>query len=445
MDISGCLAPTSGRATFTVVGQQGMKGSRGPVGPQGPKGERGWRGQKGEKGVKGEEGIGLQGHVGPPGPIGPRGYPGPDGPHGPSGPPGPPGHRGRQGLPGVSVVNLTEAQYKQIKEELLKDVPKRCELPPTSCEVLQQCNPTAPSGHYNIWATQGVERVLCDMGNTANSTTPTPQPTPTPDTQCELNTTSCKELYQCNPATPSGYYNIRTPQGVERVYCEMDTTNCGNITGGWTRVAFFDMTDPGNSCPPELTPETQSSIRMCRTSRSAAGCTSVNYTVHGIAYKNICGRALGYHTGTALAFHQYASGANTVASYYGDGLLVTRGNARDHIWTFAVGISKNTSYPSYNCPCAIYPGPSAPPFVGDNYFCESGNVGNFEHYQWYLDDPLWDSQGCPAGSTCCNRGGPWFSTSADQEVSDDIEVRICSSEHSSADDIGLEKLELYIN
>ena len=166
VDISGCLAPTSGKATFNVVGQQGVKGSRGPVGPQGPKGERGWRGQKGERGVKGEEGIGLQGHRGVPGPIGPRGYPGPDGAHGPSGPPGPPGHRGRQGPPGVSVVNLTEAQYKQIKDELLKDVPKRCELPPTSCKLLHQCNPTAPSGHYNIWTTQGVERVLCDMGNT---------------------------------------------------------------------------------------------------------------------------------------------------------------------------------------------------------------------------------------------------------------------------------------
>ena len=389
VDISGCLAPTSGKATFTVVGQQGMKGSRGPVGPQGPKGERGWRGQKGERGVKGEEGIGLQGHRGGPGPIGPRGYPGPDGAHGPSGPPGPPGHRGRQGPPGVSVVNLTEAQYKQIKEELLKDVPKCCQLSPTSC----------------------------------------------------------KELYQRNPATPSGYYNIATPQGVERVYCEMNTTNCGNITGGWTRVAFIDMTDPGNSCPPELTPETQSSIQMCRSLRSGRGCTAfINYTVHGIAYKNICGRALGYQYGTGEAFRDYARrGHNTPASHYADGLLVTRGTARHHVWTFAAGLSKDYNYPRWNCPCALYPGPSAPSFVGQNYFCESGDMGTWEHSRWYLDDPLWDSQGCPAGSTCCNRGGPWFSTSADQEVNDDIEVRICFNHESTSDDLGLEQLEIYIN
>ena len=31
-------------------------------------------------------------------------------------------------------MNLTEVQYKQIREELLKDVLKHCELTPTSCQ-----------------------------------------------------------------------------------------------------------------------------------------------------------------------------------------------------------------------------------------------------------------------------------------------------------------------
>ena len=132
-----------------------------------------------------------------------------------------------------------------------------------------------------------------------------------------------------------------------------------------------------------------------------------------------------------------------IQSRYADGLLVTRGTAQHHVWTFAVGGSKVYNYLYFNCPCALYPGRSAPSLVGENYFCESGNVGSTEHYQWYLDDPLWDSQGCPAGSTCCNRGGPWFSTSADQEVNDDIEVRICFGD--SSDNIGLQQLEIYIN
>ena len=43
-------------------------------------------------------------------------------------------------------------------------------------------------------------------------------------------------IYHCNPALPSAYYKIVTPQGVERVYCEMDTTNCGNIIEACTRA-----------------------------------------------------------------------------------------------------------------------------------------------------------------------------------------------------------------
>ena len=216
VNITGCFTPTVGRATFTVVGQQGVKGDPGPEGPQGLRGERGVRGTRGEKGVKGEEGVGLQGDTGLPGPIGPRGYPGPDGErgpvghpgrdgpigprgypgpdgvHGPHGPPGPPGLRGQQGPPGVSVVNLTEVQYKQIKEELSRESPPgpvpdavieqlRAGIleevlkllpckgffinnPATSCREIHDCAPTAPPGYYWVNSTTGLHYVFCLAG-----------------------------------------------------------------------------------------------------------------------------------------------------------------------------------------------------------------------------------------------------------------------------------------
>ena len=388
-------------------GQPGRNGNDGVAGPPGRDGRDGILGQicgTGGSVLQGPPGLnGTDGEQGPPGPQGPPGQNGTDGIPGRNGADGQPGPFGEQGPPGIPGA-LNDTAQQQLKDDILNTL--RNEISMLGC-----CN------------------------------------IPSPEPLCERNATSCKELYQCNPATPSGYYNIRTPQGVEKVYCEMNTTNCGNITGGWTRAAFIDMTDPRNSCPPELTPETQSSIRMCRTSRSRGGCTAfINYPVHGIAYKNICGRALGYQYGTTEAFRGYASsGQSTRASRYADGLLVTRGTARHHVWTFAAGLSKDYNYPPWNCPCALYPGPAGPSFVGQNYFCESGDIGTWQYSRWFLDDPLWDSQGCPAGSTCCNRGGPWFSTSADQEVNDDIEVRICCNELSTRDDLGLEQLEIYIN
>ena len=382
MEIKGCLAPTSGRATFTVVGQQGVKGAPGPVGPQGPRGERGLRGEKGVKGVKGDEGIGLRGYPGLPGPIGPQGPPGLVGVHGPHGPSGLPGLRGRPGPPGVSVVNLTDAQYKQIKEELLKDVPKRCELP-----------------------------------------------------------TSCKNLYQCNPALPSGYYNIVTPQGVERVYCEMNTTNCGDITGGWMRVAHIDMTDVNNTCPQGLSYTVESNTRMCA-SNIIPGCTSITFSSNRVPYTKVCGRARGYQQGPTEEFSGYHAGGQSLEGYYVEGLSVTHSTPRNHVWTFAAGITKDIASYSYPCPCAEFHHLAEPPFVGEKYFCESGNSGPFEWYEWYLDDPLWDSQGCTNG-TCCDRGGPWFSTTLSQEVSDDIEVRWCHT-HSAGRNFGVDQLEIFL-
>ena len=65
---------------------------------------------------------------------------------------------------------------------------------------------------------------------------------------------------------------------------------------------------------------------------------------------------------------------------------------------------------------------------------------------WYLTDPLWDSLGCASGSTCCDRGGPWFTTTLSQEVNDDIEVRMCQEYASAAhENIGVEQLEIFIN
>ena len=162
---------------------------------------------------------------------------------------------------------------------------------------------------------------------------------------CERFAISCKELYQCNPALPSGYYNITTPQGVERVYCDMNTTNCGNITGGWMRAAYIDMTNPGNTCPDNLTFTVQSSTRMCRSSHTTAGCTSVTFPAHNLSYTKVCGRAHGYQYASTDGFASSLHSVQTIEGYYVDGISVTHGSPRNHIWTFAAGLSipRNTT------------------------------------------------------------------------------------------------------
>ena len=358
---------------------------------------------------------GRDGRDGQPGPMGR------DGVAGPVGHDGMPGRDGRDGLPGPPGT-LTSTEQQQLKENIL-------EVLREEMSMLSHCNMPSPS--------------------TAQPTL-TPQPTPQPGPQCVGTTadnpaTSCKEIYDCNPTAPSGYYWVNTTTGPSQAYCQMETNNCGNITGGWMRAAYIDMTKVSNTCPQGLTYTVESSIRMCTSSHSSARCTSVIFPTRGVPFTKVCGRAIAYQRGTDDAFYNYnAYNKRSLDSYYVDGLSVTHGNPRSHIWTFAAGASKSANFSNYNCPCALYPGPAAPPFVGENYFCESINSGSYQFGLWYLDDPLWDSQGCASGSTCCDRGGPWFTTTLSQEVSDDIEVRMCFGEYSYNEDVGVEQLEIYV-
>ena len=204
------------------------------------------------------------------------------------------------------------------------------------------------------------------------------------------------------------------------------------------RAAYIDMTNENNTCPQRLTKISVNSTRMCTYVRTGAGCASVTFPTYQLPYTKVCGRARGYQFGSPDGF----LGATSPYSLYVDGLQVSHGSPRNHIWTFAVGVSKDHRY-GENCPCAFYSRRKSPSFVGESYFCESGITGPWQP-QWYLDDPLWDSQGCADNSTCCHRDGPWFTTTLSQEVSDNIDMTVCFDEGSNNEDIGLDQLEIMV-
>ena len=54
---------------------------------------------------------------------------------------------------------------------------------------------------------------------------------------------------------------------------------------------------------------------------------------------------------------------------YVDGVSLTYGSPRQHIWTFAAGQSEFSNV-NDNCPCDVTINITIPPFVGGDYFCE---------------------------------------------------------------------------
>ena len=117
-----------------------------------------------------------------------------------------------------------------------------------------------------------------------------------------------------------------------------------NGTPGWRCVAFVNMTDTSYNCPTGLN-ITSYSKRTCGRSHAGGGCSSTIFSVGGLPYSHVCGRIRGYQFGSTDVFWSYTRG---IDSYYIDGISLTCGHAgsRQHIWTFAAGLSEvnNNTY-----------------------------------------------------------------------------------------------------
>jgi len=252
--------------------------------------------------------------------------------------------------------------------------------------------------------------------------------------------TSCAEIYELNPTSRGtvGQYYIKTCNGPQKVTCNMKL-KCGGIEGGWMQVVDVDM-NRDESCPGTwqniFTPK-----RLCQ--GNGVGCSSALFYMNEITYEHICGQAKGYQKGSTDAF---VSNSPSVNSAYVDGISITIGSPRNHVWTYAVGPSDNHNYGRHNCPCATHPGTSPPAFVGNDYYCESGNVGAYDVNLYYLSDPLWDGDGCTISDGCCAQiGMPWFYKKLPMPVNDNFEVRICKDENDVNENVVIEKLELFVH
>ena len=259
----------------------------------------------------------------------------------------------------------------------------------------------------------------------------------TPDYTSHLPASSCMEILELAPDSPSGLYWIRgTDNGSQHMYCDM-VRSCNGVGGGWMRV---DMTECSGECPSGLRTIVEGSHRLCAMNIDGAGCSSVILPVDGVQYSRVCGKII---QKTFDAFWSYIHGGQTtIDSHYVDG-----NSPRKHIWTFAAALHEYNSHRDYVCPCtntSNNPPPAVPPFVGEYYFCDTGSENHFQ-FIFYANDPLWDGAGCGQFSTCCSfNSPPWFLKELSPSTSDDIEMRLCCDSSRSDEDITFETLEIYV-
>ena len=261
-----------------------------------------------------------------------------------------------------------------------------------------------------------------------------------------------KVLEETNPSCPSA---IKTLMVLNEIEAETNLLLDGIIPrlnqtsgdfycegGGWTNVAYINMDDSSHHCPQAWKEITQNSHRAC--GRKSSGCQSVTFNTSGKRYNKVCGRIIAYQYGNPEGFQTDSVHLFDLNSYYIDGVSLTRGNPRKHIWSFVMG-QDQTSRNSYVCPCVYDYHVTVPSFIGKNYSCDAAltrytfNTPKILH----TDNPLWDGENCGEAPNCCNHNS-WFNATLPTTTSDSLEVRICSNEPPDQEDARITLLNLYV-
>ena len=224
----------------------------------------------------------------------------------------------------------------------------------------------------------------------------------------------------------------------------------------WTMVGYLNMSNPSHHCPANWS-MSNDSVRGCgRRSSGSRTCDSVLFPVNDLLYSSVCGRIVAYQRGTSVAFlysNRY-SPRSTIEDPYVSGISLTHGavGSRQHIWTFAGANGQlYRNHGDWYCSCTntSVPWPyQVPSYVGNDYFCDSGNPGNlvFGTRPVYLDDPLWDGAGCnPSSNSCCQLNNPpWFCKHLQNSFTDDLELRLCAYNSESYGSTLITLMEIYV-
>ena len=168
----------------------------------------------------------------------------------------------------------------------------------------------------------------------------------------------------------TGDYWLQSSTGYAvRVYCDMDRV-CGcdegrrGEGGGWMRVADIDM-NLQKSCPSGFRKITSSGKVMC--GGQSSRCISTSFSSHGVEYSRVCGRIIAYQFGRTNGLRRYHRNQASIESYFLDGIVLTYGSPRSHIWSFVAGHDQYTTAPE-GCPCNTGFTGSVPPYIQDDYF-----------------------------------------------------------------------------
>lgn len=258
---------------------------------------------------------------------------------------------------------------------------------------------------------------------------------------------SCAEHLRAG-RTASGMYPI-DPDGDAAtapvlVYCDQVREG-----GGWQRVV--DLTN-GLGCPPVLVADVRE--RVCVRRAGPGETVSAFRITPEVPYGEVRGRASFRARGDVDGFDNPPA-ARVPDGPFVDGLTVSRvvagdgGEAREHLFTWALTDSSPPTRASAACPCAG--GSPAIAEVGDRHLCRAitdrGRDGGapVDGRAWRDPETPWLLPAAP-----CAPGDPdgWFRATLGSAARAPLDVRLTLSgaigDAGSSEELGLASLELYV-
>ena len=173
-------------------------------------------------------------------------------------------------------------------------------------------------------------------------------------------------------------------------------------------MAYVNMALSGATCPQGLTQFTLLRTHSLWQERTVHLCQSTMFFTLGLSYSQVCGQLRGYRLGFPDAFSPYNDTGSPKSvdevcilmehpSHMIPLLVNTSGLIRCGFGHDTLACPWTIQYAS--CPCnnvrRLISAP--PPYVGNDYYCETGDNDYTccNATQLYSSDPLWDGQQCP--------------------------------------------------
>ena len=244
---------------------------------------------------------------------------------------------------------------------------------------------------------------------------------------------SCDMIEALTLPFPSGRYKIGSLTNYSMTSCSTNSVStCKGVLGQWRRIAYLNTSEANWQCPGHLIKKT--TPPSCIISGDNHACSSVFFSNNGLPYSQVCGRIHATYFNSPDGFSYFTNERSDMPSIddnYVDGVSLTHGCPRNHIWTFSATVSQLCCEGCMaNCNWKV------PSFIGTNYSCALVDTCTTSPSRCPL---LWNGE----GDQCV--GNEAFYRTLTQNTYDDTEMRVCRDQASTDEDILLTFVEIFVS